>query len=88
MREPCAPFGPKYPKLEGLEKWRRLARYRELTREEKHTYGDAVRAAIRKLNKLAVKYTRPNPFPMVGDPPKDKNVPRDQQLYEYAMRTK
>lgn len=44
-------FGPKYPKLEGLEKFRRASRVRELTRDEKRAYGDAVGAAIRKLQR-------------------------------------
>ncbi len=120
------PFGPKYPRLEGLEKFRRTARISSdpirvqatITREEKHAYGDAVGAAIRKLqytelmrvltpssdrpsipktpSPLMVKYSTPNPFPMVGDPPAtnkertagpyDEPRVREERLYRHALK--
>jgi hypothetical protein len=43
-------WGPVYPNLAGLEKWRRLNRKRDLTAEETRAYGQSVGAAIRALN--------------------------------------
>jgi hypothetical protein len=44
-------WGPVYPNLAGVEKWRRLNRKRDLTDEETRAYGAAVGAAIRALNR-------------------------------------
>ncbi len=44
-------WGPLYPNLPSVEKWRRLNRKRELTTEETRSYGAAVGEAIRKLNR-------------------------------------
>jgi hypothetical protein len=46
-------WGPIYPALPGLDKWRKLDRSRELTDSETCAYGVAVGAAIRALNKPA-----------------------------------
>ena len=48
-----ASWGPVYPNLAGLEKWRKLERKRELTDEETRAYGRAVGEAIRRLNRPA-----------------------------------
>jgi len=42
--------GPRYPRLEVVEKWRRLNRGRDLTREETRAYGAAVLKAIHAVN--------------------------------------
>jgi hypothetical protein len=43
----CEPFGPDYNvEGAGLQKFRRLARARELTREERRAYGEAVEKAV------------------------------------------
>ena len=47
---PCDPFGPVYPALPGANKWRRLARGRELTVDEKREYGAVVLEGINALN--------------------------------------
>ena len=44
-------WGPIYPNLAGVEKWRKLERKRELTAEETRAYGAAVGEAIRRLNR-------------------------------------
>lgn len=46
-------WGPTYPKTASaaVEKWRQIARGRELTRDETDSYGEAVHAWIRSLNK-------------------------------------
>lgn len=44
-------WGPVYPNLAGVEKWRRLERKRALTDEETRAYGRAVGEAIRRLNR-------------------------------------
>ena len=100
-------FGPKYPKLEGLEKFRRAARYAPMNRDEMRRYGEAVERAIRKLQynelmssltptpSLAApgipappsierlkKYSKPNPFRMIGDPLKRT----ERTLYEQQLR--
>ena len=42
-REPPEPFGPVYPKgAPSVNKWRRLAKARPLSKEESHAYGLAV----------------------------------------------
>jgi hypothetical protein len=43
--------GPAYPPLPSVEKWRRLERKRDLTPDETRSYGRAVLAAIRLLNR-------------------------------------
>jgi hypothetical protein len=50
-------WGPCYPKTASaaVEKWRRLARVRELTPQEKREHGQAVGAWIRALNNPAAK---------------------------------
>lgn len=45
------PFGPEYPALPGANKWRKLARGRELTVGEKREYGQAVLDGINALNR-------------------------------------
>ena len=49
-REDNARYGPRYPELPSVEKWRRLNRGRDLTPEETRAYGRAVLAAIHSLN--------------------------------------
>ena len=44
-------WGPVYPKMASLDKWRRLNRKRDLTDQETRDYGRAVGDAIRALNK-------------------------------------
>ena len=44
-------WGPVYPHLAGVEKWRKLERKREFTNEETRAYGRAVGEAIRRLNR-------------------------------------
>jgi hypothetical protein len=44
-------WGPVYPHLAGVEKWRKLERKRELTDAETRAYGAAVGEAIRRLNR-------------------------------------
>lgn len=53
-------WGPCYPKTASaaVEKWRRLARVRELTTDEKREYGAAVGTWIRGLNNPAQKRWR------------------------------
>jgi hypothetical protein len=43
-------WGPVYPALPTVEKWRKLARKRALTADEERAYGQAVHSAIRALN--------------------------------------
>jgi hypothetical protein len=49
-RELSEPFGPVYPALPGANKWRKLARMRELTRDENREYGQTVLDAINAMN--------------------------------------
>lgn len=49
-KEPAS-WGKLYPALPSVEKWRKLARTRELTRAETCAYGAAVGAAIRLLQR-------------------------------------
>lgn len=44
-------FGPLYPALPSVEKWRRLARKRQLSAGETSAYGAAVGAAVRLLQR-------------------------------------
>ena len=44
-------WGPVYPRMACLDKWRRLSRKRDLTDQETRDYGRAVGDAIRALNK-------------------------------------
>lgn len=44
-------WGPRYPNLASVEKWRRLNRKRDLTDAETRAYGAAVGEAIRRLNR-------------------------------------
>ena len=67
-------FGPFYPKLgERVEKFRRLARMRELSYEEKCEYGDEVGRAIRALQRTELfRYLQPAPpatRPPIPPPP-------------------
>lgn len=50
-----ASWGPFYPKTlgAGVEKWRKLDKKRELTKDETRQWGAAVGEAIRKLNRPA-----------------------------------
>ena len=52
-----AHWGPTYPKTASaaVEKWRQVARGRELSSEEARAYGQAVRAWIRALNNPGAK---------------------------------
>jgi hypothetical protein len=61
-------WGPVYPKTASaaVENWRRIARVRELTVDEKHQYGQAVGEWIRGLNsikpapRVSLKYSVPD----------------------------
>jgi hypothetical protein len=44
-------WGPVYPALPSVDKWRKLARKQELTGDETRAYGAAVHAAIRLLQR-------------------------------------
>jgi hypothetical protein len=46
-------WGPVYPALPSLDKWRKLAGKRELTADETRAYGAAVHAAIGALNAVS-----------------------------------
>lgn len=46
---PLDPFGPLYPAIPGANKWRKLARKRDLTHAEKCEYGETVLEGIRRL---------------------------------------
>lgn len=45
------PFGPTYPALPSVAKWRKLADKRELTKEETKAYGRAAIEAFRKMQR-------------------------------------
>ena len=55
-------WGPVYPTLPGVEKWRKLERKRELTPAETREYGASVGAAIRALQYRELCGARPGPI--------------------------
>jgi hypothetical protein len=72
-REAEEKFGPlPYEGLgAGVQKFRRLARVRPLTREERQAYGAAVEEAVRASQRRALmgSYTPPAPTTLIGGPP-------------------
>jgi hypothetical protein len=76
-------FGPKYPVLEGLEKYRRAARVAPLSRAEMQEYGEAVGQAIRKLQKTELGRAC-TPTPSLKQPPIPP-PPSSARLTKYSV---
>jgi hypothetical protein len=62
-REVLPPFGPKYPDLDGLAKFRSAARHglQAMEKWERHRYGDAVEKAILRLQRTELMRCLENP---------------------------
>lgn len=81
---------PQYPALPAVNKWRSLAKQRELTAEEKYEYGTAVLEEIGKLNRAALLRSVPTfkarcaSGSFCNDPKELQKIIRRQHIEDFA----